>query len=234
MPTFEQLIAQLSGFWQEHGCIQLPPIDVEVGTGTMVPEAFLRLLGPEPWRGAHLQATRRPWDGRYGRSDLRLGKHFQYQVLLKPPPREVQALYLRSLKAVDLDIGQHDIQFLDEDWRVEALGVHGVGWSVRLDGIEVSHLVYLQHAGGVDLDPVTLEVTYGLERLGIVQQGTGSIDRLAWGGDGVDYGEVRQEEEEEFSRYYYEVADVVALRERFEGFQREAQRCLDAGLVLPA
>lgn len=233
MGSFQESVTRLTTFWAEQGCAVAPAADVEVGTGTMVPEVFLRLLGPEPWRGAQLLSSRRPWDGRYGRNGLRLGKHFQFQVLLKPPDQRLRELFAESLQSTGIDLGLHDLQFRPLRWRVRTLGVEGIGWHARLDGIKVAHLVYLQEAAGRALEPVSVEITYGVERLAMVEQQIGNVDGLSWGA-GVSYGEVRQRDEEDSSAYHFEVADVKLLQDQLESCLAEARQCLDRRLVLPA
>jgi glycyl-tRNA synthetase alpha chain len=233
MGSFQDTVSRLSAFWAEQGCVVLPPLDVQVGTGTMMPEVFLRLLGPEPWRGAHLLSSRRPWDGRYARNNLRLGKHFQFQVLLKPPVAQAREVFVDSLQAAGIDLGLHDLQLRPMRFRVRALAVQGIGWHARLDGIKVAHIVYLQEAAGRGLEPVSLEITYGVERLAMVEQGVSGIDDVTWSA-GVSYGEVRQRDEEDFSHYHFEVADVEVLRVQLESCLRAARQSLERGLVLPS
>jgi glycyl-tRNA synthetase alpha chain len=233
MHTFQELILRLSEFWAGQGCVLQQPHDLEVGAGTMHPETFLRVLGPEPWRVAYVQPSRRPADGRYGDNPFRLGKHYQMQIVLKPSPPDVQRLYVESLRAMGVDLAVHDLRFEEDNWEAPTLGAWGVGWQVMLDGMEITQFTYFQQAGGLELDPVSAEITYGLERITMFLGLADSIYRVAWA-PGVDYGQVRHQEEVEFSRYYFEVADVAFLAQQFEGQEREARRCLEAGLVLPA
>jgi glycyl-tRNA synthetase alpha chain len=233
MQTFQELVLRLSEFWAGEGCVLQQPYDLEVGAGTMHPETFLRVLGPEPWRVAYVQPSRRPADGRYGDNPFRLGKHYQMQVVLKPSPADVQQLYVRSLAAMGVDLAVHDLRFEEDNWEAPTLGAWGVGWQVMLDGMEITQFTYFQQAGGLELDPISAEITYGLERITMFLGLADSIYRIGWVPGGVDYGEVRHQEEVEFSRYYFEVADVPFLQQQLEGWEREARRCLEAGLVLP-
>jgi glycyl-tRNA synthetase alpha chain len=200
----------------------------------MHPDTFLRVLGPEPWRVAYVQPSRRPADGRYGDNPFRLGKHLQFQALLKPAPADVQGLYVESLRAIGLDLAEHDLRFEEDNWEAPTLGAWGVGWQVMLDGMEITQFTYFQQAGGIELAPVSAEVTYGLERLAMFLGLARSIYDIDWVPGGVRYGEVRHQEEVEFSRYYFEVADVALQQRQFEGMEAEARRCLAADLVLPA
>ena len=233
MQTFQELILKLSEFWAREGCVLQQPLDLEVGAGTMHPDTFLRVLGPEPWRVAYVQPSRRPADGRYGDNPFRLGKHHQFQVILKPSPLDVQRLYIRSLEAIGLDLTRHDLRFEEDNWEAPTLGAWGVGWQVMLDGMEITQFTYFQQAGGLELKPISAEITYGLERLTMFLSLSRSIYEIDWVA-GLSYGQVRQQEEYELSRYYFELADVAFLQSQFEGSEREANRCLEAGLVLPA
>jgi glycyl-tRNA synthetase alpha chain len=231
--SFQDLILRLQTFWAQHGCALEYPLDLEVGAGTMHPATFLRVLGPEPWRVAYVQPSRRPADGRYGENPFRLGKHYQFQVVLKPSPLEVQDLYLDSLRALGLDLTLHDIRFEEDNWESPTLGAWGVGWQVLLDGMEITQFTYFQQAGGIDLAPVSAEITYGLERLTMFLARQTSVFDIEWGG-GFGYGPIRKQEEYELSRYYFEVADVALHWKLFDSYEREAQRVLESGLVLPA
>jgi len=233
MQTFQELILKLSEFWAREGCVLQQPLDLEVGAGTMHPDTFLRVLGPEPWRVAYVQPSRRPADGRYGDNPFRLGKHHQFQVILKPSPLDVQRLYIRSLEAIGLDLTQHDLRFEEDNWEAPTLGAWGVGWQVMLDGMEITQFTYFQQAGGLELKPISAEITYGLERLTMFLSLSQSIYEIDWV-EGLKYGQVRKQEEYAFSRYYFELADVGFLAGQFDGYEREANRCLEAGLVLPA
>jgi len=233
MQSFQELILSLSEFWAREGCVLQQPLDLEVGAGTMHPDTFLRVLGPEPWRVAYVQPSRRPADGRYGDNPFRLGKHHQFQVILKPSPLDVQRLYIRSLEAIGLDLTRHDLRFEEDNWEAPTLGAWGVGWQVMLDGMEITQFTYFQQAGGMELKPISAEITYGLERLTMFLSLSQSIYEIDWV-EGLAYGQVRKQEEYELSRYYFELADVGFLQSQFNGLEKEAQRCLEAGLVLPA
>jgi glycyl-tRNA synthetase alpha chain len=234
MRSFQELILRLSEFWAGEGCVLQQPYDLEVGAGTMHPDTFLRVLGPEPWKVAYVQPSRRPADGRYGDNPFRLGKHHQLQVILKPSPHDVQRLYVRSLEAMGIDLSQHDLRFEEDNWEAPTLGAWGVGWQVMLDGMEITQFTYFQQAGGLDLEPISAEITYGLERITMFLGLEDSIYGIRWVPDGIDYGQVRHQDEVEMSRYYFEIADVGFQQAQFAGFEREAQRCLEAGAVLPA
>jgi glycyl-tRNA synthetase alpha chain len=234
MNSFQDLILELAGFWARHGCVFQQPYDLEVGAGTMHPDTLLRVLGPEPWNVVYVQPSRRPADARYGENPFRLGKHYQLQVILKPSPSDVQALYVKSLEAIGVDLSVHDLRFEEDNWEAPTLGAWGLGWQVMLDGMEITQFTYFQQAGGLDLDPISAELTYGLERITMFLGRKSSVYDIDWVAGGVDYGQVRHQDEYEFSRYYFEVADTEFLQQQFEGNEREAQRCLDEGLVLPA
>jgi glycyl-tRNA synthetase alpha chain len=229
--TFQELILRLQNFWAEHGCILQQPHDVEVGAGTMAPETFLRVLGPKPYNVAYVQPSRRANDGRYGENPNRLYKHTQYQVILKPPPQNVQELYLESLKAIGIDLSKHDIKFEEDNWESPTLGAWGVGWQVMLDGLEITQFTYFQQCGGVDLDPIAAELTYGLERIAAFLQDVDSIYDIVWvvGPDGkpVTYGDVRLADELQYSVYNFEKADVAKLWQHFDLFEAEAKALLD-------
>jgi glycyl-tRNA synthetase alpha chain len=233
MQTLQDLILRLSEFWARQGCVLQQPLDLEVGAGTMHPDTFLRVLGPEPWRVAYVQPSRRPADGRYGDNPFRLGKHLQFQVILKPSPHDIQNLYVRSLEAIGLNLADHDLRFEEDNWEAPTLGAWGVGWQVMLDGMEITQFTYFQQAGGMELPAISAEITYGLERLTMFLSQSRSIYEIDWV-EGIAYGHVRKQEEYELSRYYFEIADVAFLQQSFEGHEREAQRCLEAGIVLPA
>ncbi len=219
-PTFQELILRLSAFWAARGCVLQQPMDLEVGAGTMAPETFLRVLGPKPYKVAYVQPSRRPADGRYGENPNRLYKHTQMQVILKPPPENVQELYLESLAAIGIDISQHDIKFEEDNWESPTLGAWGLGWQVMLDGLEITQFTYFQQCGGVDLDPMAAELTYGLERIGAFLQDVDSIYDIVWSrdpetGQAFTYKDVRLADEEQFSVYNFEMADVAKLWEHF-------------------
>ncbi|GMU65898.1 MAG: glycine--tRNA ligase alpha subunit [Acidobacteriota bacterium] len=234
MRSFQELILSLSSFWAGQGCVLQQPYDLEVGAGTMHPDTFLRVLGPEPWRVAYVQPSRRPADGRYGDNPFRLYKHTQFQVILKPSPLDVQELYVRSLEAMGIDLAVHDLRFEEDNWEAPTLGAWGVGWQVMLDGMEITQFTYFQQAGGLDLEPISCEITYGLERITMFLGLKKSIYDIPWVGGGVDYRQVRHQDEQEFSRYNFEIADVAFLRSMLDGWEAEARRCLEEKLVLPA
>jgi glycyl-tRNA synthetase alpha chain len=230
--TFQELILKLQAFYAVRGAIIQQPYDVEVGAGTMAPETFLRVLGPNPYQVAYVQPSRRPADGRYGENPNRLFKHLQLQVILKPPPQNVQELYLESLAAIGIDLRQHDIKFEEDNWESPTLGAWGIGWQVMLDGLEVTQFTYFQQCGGVDLDPISAELTYGLERLCAFLQDVDSIYDIVWARDPetgreVKYGEVRLADEQQFSIYNFEAADVPSAWKHFELCEAECKVLLD-------
>lgn len=236
--TIQKLISQLNDFWSSHGCLVLQPYDLPIGAGTFHPATFLRVLGPEPWRAAYVQPTRRPTDGRYGENPNRLQHYYQYQVILKPAPADSQALYLSSLSHLGLNPAHHDVRFLHDDWESPTLGAWGLGWEVRLDGMEITQFTYFQEVGGITLDPISVELTYGIERLALYLQGVDSVFDLEWGG-GLSYGELFKTAEAQFSRYNFEEADPEQLRSSFDGQEKEAEALLDVSdaheaIVLPA
>jgi glycyl-tRNA synthetase alpha chain len=230
--TFQELLFRLQSFWADRGCVLQQPYDLEVGAGTMAPETFLRVLGPKPYRVGYAQPSRRPADGRYGENPNRLFKHTQFQLILKPPPANVQELYLESLEALGIDLAKHDIKFEEDNWEWPAGGAWGVGWQVMFDGQEITQFTYFQQCGGLDLDPICAELTYGLERIAQVLQDLDSIYDIVWArdpvtGTPVTYGEVRLAEELQFSVYNFETADVAKLWEHFNLFEAEARTLLD-------
>src|SRR5438874_2015588 len=204
-PTFQELILRLQSFWAERGCVLQQPYDLEVGAGTMAPETFLRVLGPKPYKVAYVQPSRRPADGRYGENPNRLYKHLQLQVILKPPPADIQDVYLQSLAAIGIDPAAHDVRFEEDNWESPTLGAWGIGWQVLLDGQEITQFTYFQQAGGIDLAPISGEITYGLERIAMYLQDVDDVYALRWSKDRL-YGQVRQEEEYQLSRYSFELA----------------------------
>ena len=231
-PTFQELILRLQNFWANRGCVLQQPYDVEVGAGTMAPETFLRVLGPSPYKVAYVQPSRRPADGRYGENPNRLYKHTQLQVILKPPPQNVQELYLESLAAMGIDLRQHDIKFEEDNWEAPTLSAWGVGWQVMLDGLEITQFTYFQQCGGVDLDPISAELTYGLERIAAFLQDVDSIYDIVWARDPEagrvsTYGDVRLAEEQQFSVYNFETADVEKAWKHFELYEAECKSLLD-------
>jgi glycyl-tRNA synthetase alpha chain len=229
--TFQELILRLQAFWAERGCVLQQPYDVEVGAGTMAPETFLRVLGPKPYKVAYVQPSRRPADGRYGENPNRLFKHMQLQVILKPPPENVQELYLESLAAIGIDLRQHDIKFEEDNWEAPTLSAWGVGWQVMLDGLEITQFTYFQQCGGLDLFPISVELTYGLERIGAFLQDVDSIYDIVWArdpdtGHEVKYGDVRLADELQFSVYNFETADVESAWKHFSLYEEECKGLL--------
>ncbi len=234
MLTFQQLILQLNAFWDRHGCVLLQPYDMEVGAGTFHTATFLRAIGPEPWNAAYVQPSRRPKDGRYGENPNRLQHYYQYQVVLKPSPLNIQDLYLDSLKkALRIDPRNNDIRFVEDDWESPTLGASGLGWEVWLNGMEITQFTYFQQVGGLDCKPVLGEITYGLERLAMYLQDKESVFDLIWV-DGVTYRDVYLQNEIEQSRYNFELANTEMLFRHFGDFETEAKRLVDAQCVLPA
>jgi glycyl-tRNA synthetase alpha chain len=223
----------LQSFWAEYGCLIVQPYDIEVGAGTFHPATFLRSLGPEPWNVAYVQPSRRPTDGRYGDNPNRLQHYYQYQVILKPSPDDVQDIYLKSLERLGFDLSKHDIRFVEDDWESPTLGAWGLGWEVWLDGMEVTQFTYFQQVGGIDVRPVCAEITYGLERLAMYIQEKESVYDLEWV-DGISYGEVHHENEVQGSRYNFDVANVAMLFTLFDTYEAEAKDILDHELVFPA
>jgi len=226
MDSFQQTLFKLKSYWSERGCIIQEPYDMEVGAGTMCPETFLRVLGPKPYRVAYVQPSRRPADGRYGENPNRLYKHQQLQVILKPSPADIIDQYLGSLEAIGIDLRKHDIKFEEDNWESPTLGAWGIGWQVMLDGMEITQFTYFQQCGGVDLDLVPAEITYGLERLVAFLQGKESVYDIQWT-PGVSYGDVRFADELQFSVYNFELADVGTLWQLFDLYEKEGQRLLD-------
>ena len=237
-PTFQQVILNLQNFWGERGCVLLQPYDLEVGAGTSHTATFLRAIGPEPWNAAYVQPSRRPKDGRYGENPNRLQHYYQYQVVLKPSPLNIQELYLDSLRALGIDPHVHDIRFVEDDWENPTLGAWGLGWEVWLDGMEVTQFTYFQQVCGIYCKPVLGEITYGLERLAMYLQGVENVYDLIWSvapdGRQVSYGDVFHQNEVEQSTYNFEHANVDFLFSQFTGFESEAKRLMEANLALPA
>jgi glycyl-tRNA synthetase alpha chain len=231
--TFQDIILTLHRFWAEQGCVIHQPYDLEVGAGTFHPATFLRVLGPEPWKTAFVQPTRRPTDGRYGKNPNRLQHYYQFQVILKPSPQDIQDRYLQSLKAIGINPSQHDIRFVEDDWESPTLGAWGLGWEVRLNGMEITQFTYFQEVGGIALNPISVELTYGLERLGMYLQQVDSVFDLIWTGK-ITYGEIHHTTEVEFSRYNFDEADIASLRQSFGLYETEAKKLLTRGLPLPA
>ena len=233
MLTFQQVILRLQEFWDRQGCALLQPYDMEVGAGTSHTATFLRALGPEPWRAAYVQPSRRPKDGRYGENPNRMQHYYQYQVVLKPAPSNILDLYIGSLEALGLDPKQNDIRFVEDDWESPTLGASGLGWEVWLDGMEITQFTYFQQAGGLPLNPVSVELTYGLERIAMYLQGVNSVYDLIWSGN-VTYGDVHHRGEVEWSRYNFEEANVDMLLQLFGMFEAESLHLNERGLVLPS
>lgn len=231
--NFQELIITLDHYWSNQNCIILQPYDVEKGAGTMNPATFLRALGPEPWRVAYVEPSRRPTDGRYGENPNRLQHYYQYQVILKPSPDDVQELYLASLKAIGIDPDEHDIRFVEDNWESPTLGAWGLGWEVWLDGMEITQFTYFQQCGGIDCRPVCAEITYGLERLATFIQGVDSVFDITWVG-GISYRDVHHQGEVEHSHYNFELADTTMLFKLFDMYEQEAVRVVEKGFVLPA
>jgi glycyl-tRNA synthetase alpha chain len=232
--SFQDLILTLQHFWADQGCILLQPYDMEVGAGTFHPATTLRALGPEPWKAAYVQPSRRPTDGRYGENPNRGQHYYQFQVILKPSPENIQELYLQSLYELGIDPKNHDIRFVEDDWESPTLGAWGLGWEVWCDGMEVSQFTYFQQVGGFDCSPVSGELTYGLERLAMYVQGVDSMYDLRWNDDGVKYGDVFLQNEQEMSAYNFEHSDVEILFRHFEDAEKQCKQVLAAGLALPA
>ncbi len=230
---FQDVILTLENFWAQKGCIIQQPYDLEKGAGTFHPATFLRVLGPEPWRVAYVEPSRRPTDGRYGENPNRLQHYYQFQVIIKPAPPDSQELYLESLEALGIDLKKHDVRFVEDDWESPTLGAWGLGWEVWLDGMEITQFTYFQQAGGIDLDPVSLEITYGLERITMYLQGVESVFDIMWN-ERVKYGDVHLETEVQFSKYNFEEADTEMLFTLFDMYEKEAFRLIEKDLVFPA
>ncbi len=229
---FQDLIQALNTFWARRGCVVLQPYDMEVGAGTFHPATFLRALGPEPWAAAYPEPCRRPTDGRYGENPNRLQHYYQYQVVIKPSPEDIQEVYLESLTALGIDPADHDIRFVEDDWESPTLGAWGLGWEVWLDGMEITQFTYFQQVGGFDCKPVTVEITYGLERIAMFLQGVESVFDIKWN-ENLTYGDIHHRSEVEYSVYNFEKADTGMLRKLFEFYEKEGHRVLEAGLALP-
>ena len=229
--TFQDLILKLSQFWVRQGCVLQQPYDIEVGAGTMHPETFLRVLGPSAYRVAYVQPSRRPADGRYGENPNRLYKHTQFQVILKPAPVDVQDLYLKSLAALGIELKEHDVRFEEDNWESPTLGAWGIGWQVLLDGLEITQFTYFQQSGGIDLDPISVELTYGLERICAFLQNVESVYDIRWSADKT-YGDIRLAEEQQFSEYSFDRSDAGAIRSEFDLHEKQAKELLEifAGL----
>lgn len=230
--TFQELILALDKYWADQGCIIQQPYDIEVGAGTFNPATFLRSLGPEPWNVAYVEPSRRPTDGRYGENPNRLQHYYQYQVIMKPSPLDIQDLYINSLKSFGIDPLDHDIRFVEDDWESPTLGAWGLGWEIWLDGMEITQFTYFQQVGGFDLHPVCVEITYGIERIAMYLQKVDNVYDLEWG-HGIKYGDVHHKGEVEFSIYNFEEADMDMLRKLFDMYEEESEKMAERGLVLP-
>ncbi|MBW6509325.1 MAG: glycine--tRNA ligase subunit alpha [Desulfuromonadales bacterium] len=231
--TFQELILSLQNFWAAQGCIIQQPYDIEKGAGTFNPATFLRVLGPEPWNVAYVEPSRRPTDGRYGENPNRLQHYYQFQVILKPSPLNIQDLYLDSLKSFGIDPLAHDIRFVEDDWESPTLGAWGLGWEVWLDGMEITQFTYFQQCGGIDLKPIPGEITYGIERIAMYLQGVDNVYDLEWV-KGIRYGDVHHQTEVEFSHYNFEEADTDMLFQLFTMYEKESVRLAEKKLVFPA
>ena len=230
---FQDVVMNLQKFWADYGCIIQQPYDIEVGAGTMNPATFLRVLGPEPFNVAYVEPSRRPTDGRYGKNPNRLQHYYQFQVILKPSPDNIQEIYLDSLKFLGIKSEEHDIRFVEDDWESPTLGAWGLGWEVWLDGMEITQFTYFQQAGGIDLDPVSGEITYGIERIAMYLQGVDNVFDLKWN-DKLTYGDIHYMSEVEGSTYNFDEADIDMLFKLFEMYEHESKRLIEKGLVLPA
>jgi glycyl-tRNA synthetase alpha chain len=231
--NFQDVILSLQKYWAKKGCVLLQPYDIEVGAGTFHPATLLRALGPEPWRVAYVQPSRRPTDGRYGKNPNRLQHYYQFQVLLKPSPMDVQQQYLQSLKTLGIELLDHDIRFVEDDWESPTLGAAGLGWEVWLDGMEITQFTYFQMAGSIEVRPVSVEITYGLERISMYLQGIDNVYDLKWN-DQITYGDVHHQQEVEQSRYNYETADVEMLLDLFNRYEAESSRAVNESIILSA
>ncbi len=231
--NLQQILAGLQHFWAEEGCVIMQPYHTEVGAGTFNPATLLRCLGPTPWRTAYVEPSIRPTDGRYGENPYRLQHYFQFQVLIKPSPDDIQERYLASLETLGIDPRQHDIRFVEDNWEGPTLGAWGTGWEVWCDGMEITQFTYFQQAGGIDLSPVSVEITYGVERIAMYLQGVDSVFDIQWA-PGVTYGDVYRENERQWSTYNFDVADTAMLQRHFEEYEVECRRCLEAALPIAA
>ncbi len=230
---FQDIILTLQNFWAKRGCVIEHPVDIECGAGTFNPHTFLRVIGPEPWSVAYVEPSRRPTDGRYGENPNRLQRYFQFQVILKPSPENVQELYLESLAALGLDAANNDVRFVEDDWESPTLGAWGLGWEVWLNGMEVTQFTYFQQVGGIDLHPISVELTYGLERLAMYLQGVESVYDLRWN-EHVTYGNLYHQNEVEQSRYNFEESDAEMLLHFFNAYEKECKKLMELGLPWPA
>ncbi|MDO8131553.1 MAG: glycine--tRNA ligase subunit alpha [Candidatus Brocadiales bacterium] len=231
--TFQEITLKLQQYWADYGCVIWQPYDIEKGAGTFNPATFLRALGPEPWKCAYVEPSRRPTDGRYGENPNRLQHYYQFQVVIKPAPDNSQDIYLNSLRFLGIDLVKHDVRFVEDDWESPTLGATGLGWEVWLDGMEVTQFTYFQQVGGIELEPITVELTYGLERIAMFIQKKESVFDLEWV-EGYTYGDVHKQDEVQFSTYNFKVADTAMLFQIFEMYEKECQRLIKEDLVLPA
>jgi len=231
--NFQDIIMALHRFWAKQGCLIWQPYDLEKGAGTFNPATFLRSLGPKPWNVAYVEPSRRPTDGRYGENPNRLQHYYQYQVIMKPAPKDIQQIYLESLKAIGLDPKKHDIRFVEDDWESPTLGAWGLGWEVWIDGMEATQFTYFQQAGGINLNPISVEITYGTERLAMYVQKKNNVYDLQWNDD-ITYGDVHLEDEKQWSAYNFEKADTEMLKKHFNDWEKEAQKLTADNLPLPA
>ncbi|HON34136.1 MAG TPA: glycine--tRNA ligase subunit alpha [Synergistales bacterium] len=231
--NLQEIMMRLQKFWAEQGCVIQQPYDIEVGAGTMNPATTLRALGPEPWRVAYMEPSRRPADGRYGQNPNRLQHYYQFQVIIKPAPEEIQETYLESLRALGIEPADHDIRFVEDDWESPTIGAWGLGWEVWLDGMEITQFTYFQQVGGMDMDPVAAEITYGLERIAMYVQKVDNVFDLEWVGK-ITYGDIHHQGEVEHSTYNFEVSDAEMLFRLFSLYEAEAKSALSRGLVLPS
>ena len=231
--TFQEIILKLQNYWADYGCVLWQPYDMEKGAGTFNPATFLRSLGPEPWKCAYVEPSRRPTDGRYGENPNRLQHYYQFQAIIKPAPDDAQDIYLNSLRMLGIDLVKHDVRFVEDDWESPTLGATGLGWEVWLDGMEVTQFTYFQQVGGIELEPITLELTYGLERIAMFIQKKESVYDLEWV-KGCTYGDIHKQDEIQFSTYNFKVADTAMLFQLFDMYEKECRRALTEDLVLPA
>ena len=232
--TFQDLIFNFQKFWGKYGCVILQPYDLEVGAGTFHPATTLRSLGPKPWKAAYVQPSRRPTDGRYGKNPNRLQHYYQYQVIIKPSPQNIKQIYLKSLAAIGIQSKDHDIRFVEDDWESPTLGAAGLGWEVWCDGMEITQFTYFQKMTGIDCKPISVELTYGLERISMFVQGKKNVYDIDWNNEGVKYGDVYLQSEKEFSAYNFDHANTESLLKSFEIAEKESQSLLEKKLPLPA
>jgi len=232
--TFQDIIFSLQKFWGKYGCVLLQPYDLEVGAGTFHPATTLKSLGPNPWKAAYVQPSRRPTDGRYGENPNRLQHYYQFQVIIKPSPKNIKNIYLKSLSAIGIDVKKHDIRFVEDDWESPTLGAAGLGWEVWCDGMEITQFTYFQQMTGIDCKPVPVELTYGLERLCMFVQGQKNVFDIIWNKEGVKYKDIFHQSEKEFSAYNFEHADTKILLSNFESAEKECKSLLNKKLALPA